>query len=135
MRLSNQLMRVILPLAVTAPLAAFAADDTIWNCQNLDFEISCTDGACAAADAHTPMDIQVSHDEISWCAYSGCWAGATSATVASGRFQTYHGLAMENAADPSYIVDVAIMIDTVSHAASIMAADLFTTPAICTPEG
>jgi hypothetical protein len=132
-KFSTRVYRLTLPLAVIVPFAAFAADDDGWNCTNADFEISCGDGKCTLADAHTPMSIDVSADEISWCAYSGCWTGPTSAAVTSGPFVSFHGLALENSTDSNYIVDVAIIIDTRSKSASVMASGLFTTPAICAP--
>lgn len=123
-----------LPLAALVPLAASGADDSGWNCTNADFEISCGDGKCTLAEAHTPMNIDVSSDEISWCAYSGCWTGPTGAKVTSGPFTSFHGLALENSTDSSYIVDVAVIIDTRLNSATVMASGLFTTPAICEPK-
>jgi hypothetical protein len=134
MHFLTKLFRLTLPLAVTMPLAASAAQDSGWHCTNADFEISCSDGKCTLADAHTPMSIDVSNDEISWCAYSGCWTGPTGATVSSGPFVSFHGLALENSNDSNYIVDVAIIIDSRSKSATIMASGLFTTPATCAPK-
>jgi hypothetical protein len=131
MRFAPQTALLTLSLAAFAPVAGMAGDGSSWNCRNTDFEISCADGKCTAAKAHTPMDIHVSRDEINWCAYSGCWTGPSSATVTSGPFVSFHGLALKNDPDPAYVVDVAIIIDTRSGAASVMASDLFTTPATC----
>lgn len=133
MRLVTKVFRLMLPLTVSMPLATYAADDSGWHCTNVDFEISCSDGKCTQSDAHTPMSIDVTRDEISWCAYSGCWTGPAGAIVSSGPFVSFHGLALENSVDPSYIVDVAVIIDTRSKSASVMASELFTTPAICEP--
>jgi len=134
MRLVTKIFHSILPLALSMPLATYAADDSGWHCTNADFEISCSEGKCTLADAHTPMSIDVTRDEINWCAYSGCWTGPSGATVLSGPFVSFHGLALENSTDPSYIVDVAIIIDTRSKSATVMASELFTTPATCEPK-
>ncbi len=54
---------------------AIGAEAEQWNCRNTDFEIGCSDGKCEISDSFTPMDIQVSTEEVSVCAYTGCWKG------------------------------------------------------------
>jgi hypothetical protein len=134
MRCLTKVIRLILPFAASIPLAASADEGGDWDCTNADFEISCGDGKCTLADAHTPMRIDVSRDTISWCAYSGCWTGPTGATVSSGPFVSFHGLALERGDASNYIVDVAIIIDTRSQSATIMASGLFTTPDTSEPK-
>jgi hypothetical protein len=124
----------LLTLSLMMTSAGSAESGTSWNCTNTDFEISCADGSCNAAEDHTPMNITVSQDNIRWCAYSGCWTGPSAATVTSGPFVSVHGLSLKNSSDAQYVVDVAIVIDTRSGAASVMASNLFTTPAICTAQ-
>lgn len=126
-----KVLRFTLPFAASMPLAASADEGGDWHCTNADFEISCGDGKCTLADAHTPMSIDVSRDAINWCAYSGCWTGPTGATVSSGPFVSFHGLTLKSGDASNYIVDVAIIIDTRSQSATIMASGLFTTPATC----
>lgn len=134
MRFLTKVLGLTLPLAALTPFTASAAQDDSWRCTNTDFEISCSDGKCTLADAHTPMDISVNSDEISWCAYSGCWTGPVGASVSSGPFVSFHGLALESSTNSDYIVDVAIIIDTRSKSATVMASGLFTTPATCEPK-
>lgn len=130
MRLSKLILLLPLSLMTASPVVA-NGEGISWNCRNADFEISCSDGVCTASADHTPMDISVGDEMISWCAYSGCWEGTPSALMRSGRFVSFYGNALENDADPSSTVDVAIVIDTQSGTANIMAVDLFATPATC----
>ena len=63
-------------LSFALPGVATASGTQQWNCRNTDFGIVCFDtGKCEVADSFTPMDITVSPDELSICAYSGCWEG------------------------------------------------------------
>ena len=130
MRLSHLLMSLALPMVATAPLMA---DEASWHCRNVAFEISCSDGSCKASDDHTPMDVRVSATEISWCAYTGCWTGVPSASVASGSFRSFYGFVQRQGSTMADGVDVAVTIDTTTNAVSIMAAGIFTTPATCKP--
>ena len=133
MRIANHLMFLTLPLMISAPAQAIAGEDGSWSCRNTAFEITCAEGACKAAEEHTPMDVHVSKDEISWCAYSGCWTGVPSASVTSGSFLAFYGFVQREGSAMADGVDVAVTIDTVSNGASIMAAGIFTTPATCAP--
>ncbi|OSQ51352.1 hypothetical protein MGEO_07690 [Marivita geojedonensis] len=123
---------LILPLSLMGAGPAFAGDaDETWNCRNTEFEISCSDGVCTASPDHTPMDIRVNQKDISWCAYSGCWTGLASATLNAGPVVSFFGTALENEADPTSKVDVAITIDTQSGTANVMVVGMFATPATC----
>ncbi len=131
MRIATQSALLSLSLAATVPAAAFGEEGETWNCRNVDFEISCADGTCASAESHTPMDIHLSQDEVSWCAYSGCWTGAPSAVVSSGPFETYFGLALTNSAAPDDVANVTVVIDKSTNAATVAAAGQYATPATC----
>lgn len=54
---------------------AVGADAEQWRCRNTDFEVDCSDGKCQLSDSFTPMDIYVSAEHVSICAYTGCWEG------------------------------------------------------------
>ncbi len=120
-----------LTLPAVIPVSALGAGEKSWHCRNTNFEISCDDGKCENSGTHTPMDIHVSTQDISWCAYSGCWTGPPGSTVTSGRFVSFFGPDLQSNGDVENSVDVAIVIDTNTGAASIMAADYFATPATC----
>lgn len=131
MRLLISKSVLTISLAVIAPTSVLGAEDSSWSCRNADFEISCSEGKCVNAQTHTPMEILVNEEEISWCAYSGCWSGTTSSTLASGPFLSFNGITLKNGVNPSDVMDVTIVIDTASNAASIMVSDQFATPATC----
>lgn len=113
--------------------SANAADVLSWNCKNSDFEISCSDGKCDSSDAHTPMDIHVTPDEISVCAYSACWIGAPSVTQLSNGFMTVIGHELSAQGDPENLLNASITIEVESKVATILVAGLFATPATCEP--
>jgi len=48
-----------------------------WTCQNNDYEISCNDEKCEAAEKgnFTPASVSITTKTLSVCAYSGCWEG------------------------------------------------------------
>jgi len=113
------------------PLAALAGEQPSWNCRNMDFEISCSAKGCEAAEAFTPMDIHLSGDEISLCAYTTCWSGAPTAVQMAGGFASYVGLGLVGATDDGDLVDAAVTIETESGAASVLVAGRYVTPALC----
>lgn len=121
----------VLTLSAVIPVTALGADEKSWHCRNTDFEISCDGGKCVNSDAHTPMNIHVGTQEISWCAYASCWTGQPGSTVTSGRFVSFFGSGLQSNGDAEKSVDVAIVIDTNTGAASVLAADYFATPTTC----
>lgn len=131
-------MRIVLCLGLcvlTLSAPGVAADDTAtWRCRNADFEIGCQAGECRAADAHTAMNVRVGPTDVSVCAYSGCWAGAPSASARSGGFLTVTAASLPFSTTPDDRADVAVIIDTGSGAAAILVASRFATPATCAPD-
>ena len=122
---------VILAALCAAPVAAFAETLPSWNCRNMDFEISCSAEGCKAAEAFTPMDIHLSGDEISLCAYTTCWTGAPTAVQSAGGFVSYVGAGLVGAVDASDLMDAAVTIEIASGAASVLVAGRYATPAHC----
>lgn len=62
-----------LALAVSSTFAMAES----WTCRNQSAEISCDDQHCEVnQDGFTPFDISTNgKNELSVCAYSGCWSG------------------------------------------------------------
>lgn len=127
-------------LALLAAMAfatpALAAEDSSsagWSCRNVDFEISCDEEKCEAAEAHTPMAIDLHENRMSACAYSGCWAGVPDVVVRSGRFETHAAsdLPFSTAADADMAADVSATIDIQSGTGTILVAGLYAHPMIC----
>ena len=128
--------QVTRPLLAAFFLGAFAgvagADGHAWNCSNLDFEISCDSKGCTQTAPHTPMDIQVSADMLTVCAYTGCWSGAPTATVWAGGLLTVTGTGLTSQSGQGEM-SASVSIDTGDGVATVLVAGLFATPAICTP--
>jgi hypothetical protein len=124
--------------AVAAALAVAgevnAAAVTAWHCRNADVEIGCHDGRCAVAEAHTPMDVHVDAGSLRVCAYTGCWAGAPAAVLASGPFVTFSATALAFSTAPADRADISVTVDTRSRVATILVAGRYATPATCKPE-
>ena len=130
-------MRILITavLAATAALPAFADGNARWYCRNMDMEISCSDDTCQAADVHTPMVIHLSPEELSLCAYTGCWTGQPSETVSSGRLQTFVAIALPFSTSPDSFADVSVTVDTETGTATVMVAGQYAHPATCTRAG
>ncbi len=128
----------ILILACSAALPALAdghnrGANEGWNCRNYEMEISCNGGICEAAEAHTPMDIHLTDEEISLCAYTGCWVGETDAVIRSGRFETYVGDALPFTTSPGSKTDGSITVDVETGIATVIIADVYAQPLTCVP--
>lgn len=105
-----------------------------WTCTNQDLEISCDDNGCQASEAFTPMSIFVSTDEISVCAYTGCWEGEpTSIHSASHRFEVYTGESLPFSTAPESTASASITVDRESGIATLIVADIFAHPMLCKP--
>ena len=126
---------IISLLAGVAALPAFADKTDRWNCRNVDLEISCTTDTCKVSEGHTPIDIHLTPSDISLCAYTGCWTGPPSEVISSGRLQIFTGAALPFSNRLDTFADVSVTIDTETGAATVMVADQFATPAICTRTG
>ncbi len=120
--------------AMTLPALSASGEELSWSCRNNDLEISCNHGKCEVAEAHTAMDVHLSRDEISVCAYSGCWAGKPSAIVQTGAFLTFAGTSLPFSTNPEDLADVSVTIATKSHVATILVAGGYATPAVCEPK-
>lgn len=77
-RVNARFVGVGLALSAATPLCAAAHASETWRCRNADLEISCDADGCAAAPqgGFTPMDIALTAESLTVCAYSGCWGGA-----------------------------------------------------------
>lgn len=103
-----------------------------WACSNLDVEITCDAVGCQAADSFTPMSVSLSTEEISVCAYSGCWQGAPiSAHWAGKRFQSFTAESLPFSTAPDTGADIAITIDTQTGVATLLVAEIFAHPMRC----
>ena len=108
-----------------------AAQD--WSCSNTEFEISCADGACDAAESFTPMSVSVGRENIQICAYTACMSGEVTSYSQAGDLVLFatDKLVHEN---PLYSVDgvgnAAIVIDETTGGALIHS--VFQTPMMCT---
>ncbi len=124
----------VLATAFCSPAhAGGGEEDTGWNCRNYSFEIGCEGDTCTAADAFTPMDIHVTDDEVSFCAYTGCWQGAPTSVAHAGRFTTYTGLDLDFSSQSSWTADAVLSIDTQTGTGTILVADIYAQPVTCTP--
>lgn len=121
------------------PTPIIAQADTplpAWACSNQDVEITCDGTGCQASDAFTPMSVSLSREDISVCAYSGCWQGAPiSVHWAGTRFQTFtaESLPFSTApdSDADTGADIAITIDTQTGIATLLVSELFAHPMRC----
>lgn len=109
------------------------ATSTGWTCRNNDLEIGCDETGCEVSTTHTPMDITVDHQEMSVCAYSGCWSGNPAAVTSSGSFLTFTGVDLPFSTAPEDRRDIAITIETTSRVATILVAGQYANPATCQP--
>ena len=103
-----------------------------WNCRNTDLEVSCSGAKCEVAEQHTPMDVYVSSSEMSICAYSGCWEGTPSATLNSGSFLTFTGMALPFSTNSDSFANVSVTINGKSKVGMILVEGMFASPALCT---
>jgi len=123
------ILSVLLPTPIIAeietPLSA-------WTCSNLDLEITCDGMGCQASETFTPMSVSLSAEDISVCAYSGCWQGAPSSVQwASKRFQTFTAESVPFSTAPNSMADIAITIDRQSGVATLLVSDAFAHPMRC----
>jgi hypothetical protein len=133
LRILGAKVKILLLAGVCAnPIMALAEPVPSYNCRNMDFEISCSSEGCVAAEAFTPMDIHLSGEEISLCAYTMCWRGAPDVVQRAGGFVSYTGTGLVGTRDVSDLVDAVITIETASGAASVLVAGRYATPANCT---
>ncbi|MEO1553818.1 MAG: hypothetical protein AAFR82_07755 [Pseudomonadota bacterium] len=115
---------------VVADIEPEAAPD--WICSNPEVEISCDERGCLVSDSHTPMSVALSRQEISVCAYSGCWQGAPDAVLRTGeRFQTFTAESLPFSTAPETKADIAITVDRESGVATLLVADIFAHPMRC----
>lgn len=119
----------VIGLSLGMGLLAVAQPD--WQCRNLDAEISCTAGECVTAGDHTPMDVHLSDDEISVCAYTGCWEGQLSGVLHSGQFKTYTGLDLPFSTQPDGEADISVTIDVENSVGTLIVPGLFAHPVTC----
>lgn len=105
--------------------------EEVWNCRNNDLEISCPQGECSVADSHTPMSVTASSGELEVCAYSGCWSGVPSASLTSGRFQTFSGVRLLYLADTDDGAHASLTIDTKSGIGTLLVTDYYAQPVTC----
>lgn len=104
-----------------------------WRCRNNDLEIACDETACEVSDSHTAMDVTLGRDEISICAYSGCWSGRPAAITLSGPFLTYSGVGLPFSTSPEDEANISVTVETSSQVANILVAGQFANPATCHP--
>ena len=71
----NIVQTALAAILLVMAVPAVAAEAEQWKCRNTDFELACSEGKCEVSDSFTPMDINVSAEELSICAYTGCWTG------------------------------------------------------------
>lgn len=66
-----------------------------WDCTNKDIaEIQCGGQGCAvetAAEGFTPIEVRISGNRISICAYSGCFGGAVQMAGGEGPHSFWSG--------------------------------------------
>lgn len=128
---------MILGLVTAQCITSFSVGSAMagsWTCQNNEFEISCSDAGCVESEGFTPMSVSVRPDEISLCAYTGCWSGAPAAVLRSGGLETFIGDGLVWSHDPDSTAQVVVAIDPEASAATILVAGLFATPATCQPD-
>lgn len=116
-------------------MVASATAQPDWQCRNHEFEISCNSSQCERAESHTPMDIYLSDQEISVCAYTGCWEGRADTASNMGRFLTYTGLDLPFSTQADAKVDLSVTIDTENGVGTVLVAGLFVTPLTCSLRG
>ncbi len=125
------MMKPLIALAVSGLLAlpALAAAET-WTCRNMELEISCAEG-CTVSEEHTPVDIFVSAEEMSICAYSGCWEGAPRLVERVGAIETYVGEDLIWSGVTEDRATIAVSVDTENSVATVLIPGLFAMPATC----
>ena len=74
----------------------------------------------------------VSALEMSICAYSGCWEGTPAATLTSGSFLTFTGVALPFSTNPDSFANVSVTINSKSEVGMILVEGMFASPALCT---
>ena len=119
-------------VASTTYSATTAVEPSGWSCRNTDLEVSCSGTKCEVAEHHTPMDVYVSASAMSICAYSGCWEGAPSATMTSGSFMTFTGIALPFSTNSDNVANVSVTVNSASKVAMILVEGMFASPALCT---
>ena len=120
-------------LAAASAEEAAAASSTRWTCRNTDLEVACGEDSCAVTPSHTPMFVTVDQNEMSVCAYSGCWSGSPAATITSGSFLMVTGRNLPFSTNPDDKQDVTVTIERASRVATILVAGEFANPATCEP--
>lgn len=126
-------------LSALLPTLIIAQADTpmsAWACSNQDVEITCDGRGCQASYAFTPMSVSLSREDISVCAYSGCWQGVPiSADWAGKRFQIFTAESLPFSTAPNTVADtgadIAITIDTQTGIATLLVSELFAHPMRC----
>ncbi len=126
---------VLTVLFAHGALQLFAEASESWNCQNEAVEIGCDASGCKVSDAHTPMSVSLRPDQMSVCAYTGCWEGRPDAVITTGQFQTWTGssLVWSSAPQAESGATVSITVNTKDGVANLMVDGVFAHPARCRP--
>ena len=114
-------------------LAALTQAAQAWTCRNEDMEISCNNGKCEKADAHTPMSVSLDErGKLSACAYSGCWEGRAQVLRKDGGFLYAAGSYRFSTSQSKERTKVAIAIDRQARVGFVLVSS-FAHPMTCTP--
>ncbi|MBR9834886.1 MAG: hypothetical protein GYB42_06790 [Alphaproteobacteria bacterium] len=90
-------------------------------------------GPCWRRRGRHRLELHVTDDEVSFCAYTGCWQGAPTSVAHAGRFTTYTGLDLDFSSQSSWTADAVLSIDTQTGTGTILVADIYAQPVTCTP--
>lgn len=102
-----------------------------WHCRNPDLEISCPEGKCEVADAHTSMSVTANASELGVCAYSGCWYGVPAASIQTGQFHIFTGVRLLYMLDTDDGAHASLTIDTQSGIGTMLISGMYAQPMIC----
>ena len=121
-------MRII--VSALCFLLTTQASAATWKCSNPDLEIRCLDGSCAVAESFTPLAITLAaNQQLSVCAYSGCWQGPSEVQQA-GNYTVVVGSELEWLGHTGPAADFIVVLDSLDQTGFIKGAG-FSMPLNC----